>query len=78
MPNVAPVLDFMGRPITAGCTVAYPVRRGSKMWMQELLLTQVVPGETPSLGGFNNEGRKITIHNTINCVVVEPRTYPKV
>ena len=29
-----PANDFLGHPIEVGHTVVYPVRRGSKMWMQ--------------------------------------------
>lgn len=67
-----PVNDFIGRPITSGATVVYPVRRGSDMWMQRITVTQVIGGVKPSLGGFNGEGRRITIHNIKNVVVVEP------
>jgi hypothetical protein len=76
--SAAPVLDFMGREITAGSTVIYPVRRGSSMWMQEISVTQVVPGTTPTLTGFNPSGRKITLHNVGNVTVVEPRVRPAV
>lgn len=70
----------MGREITVGSTVVYPVRRGAKMWMQQIKVNQVVPGPTDpetklptaTLGGFNREGRKITLHNVSNVTVVEP------
>ncbi len=68
----APVLDFMGRAIKAGDIVCYPVRRGSSMWLSKITVTQVVPGPTPSLGGFNSDGRKFTIHNIGNVIVAEP------
>jgi hypothetical protein len=71
----APVLDFMGREITVGATVVYPVRRGSSMWMQKIKVTQVKPA---TLGGYNNEGRRITLHNIANVVVVEPLPVPTV
>lgn len=74
----APVLDFMGREITVGATVIYPVRRGSSMWMQKIKVTQVIPGETPTVGGFNPEGRRITLHNVANVTVVEPLPVPQV
>lgn len=78
MSNTAPVLDFMGREIKVNDTVCYPVRQGAKMWLQRIRVTQVVPGAAPKLGGFNNEGRKITIHKISNVVVVEPLPVPKV
>ncbi len=76
MSKLAPVLDFMGREITAGATVVYPVRRGSQMWMQELGVTQVVPGSDPTVKGFNSSGRTITLHNVKNVTVVQPRVRP--
>ena len=75
----APVIDFMGREIKANDTSVYPVRRGSSMWMQRIKVTQVVSDATGvSIGGFNGEGRKITIHNIANVVVVEPLPPPTV
>lgn len=70
------VLDFMGRGIKAGDTLIYPVRRGSSMWMQELRVTQVLPGDKPKIAGFNPEGRRITIYNIANVTVVAPRAKP--
>ena len=74
--SAAPVLDFMGREINAGSTVIYPVRRGSKMWMQELSVTQIIPGDSPTITGFNTTGRKITLHNVTNVTVVAARVRP--
>jgi hypothetical protein len=65
-------LDFLGREIVAGNTIVYPSRRGSSMWMQKLVVTQVRPGAKPELTGFNETGRRITIHNVANVTVVEP------
>lgn len=73
----APVLDFMGREITVGATVVYPVRRGSSMWMQKLRVTQVIP-VGPKIGGFNPEGRRIVLQNIANVTVVEPVPTPQV
>lgn len=61
--------DFVGIPIVAGCTVVYPVRRGSKMWLQKLSVQSVDLGK---VHGFNSEGRRVTIHNIANVVVVNP------
>lgn len=68
------VRDFMGRLIEAGCTVCYPVRRRSSMWMVEMRVQQVVThGNEPYISGYNSEGRRVTIKNLSNVVVVEPR-----
>ena len=60
----------MGREILPGCTVVYPVRRGSSMWLNKLSVTQVVRGSKPTLTGFNDTGRRVTLHNIANVVVV--------
>lgn len=61
-----PAVDFLGRTIHAGDTVVYPVRRGSKMWLAKLSVTQVLDD---SLIGFNHLGKRITIHNLKNVLV---------
>lgn len=67
--------DYMGHPIKVGCTIIYPVRRGSSMWLSQLRVQRIVDndgGKAPYLAGFNNEGRRINIHNLKNVVVVTP------
>lgn len=64
------VTDFMGREIRPGNTVCYPVRRGSSMWLVELRVQQVEPG---SVSGFNKDGRRVTVKNLNNVVVVGTR-----
>lgn len=71
--------DFIGRAIAAGNTVVYPVRRGASMWLNKLVVTQVgedgvdVNGKPRyHITGFNSDGRRITVKNLNNCVVVEP------
>jgi expansin (peptidoglycan-binding protein) len=59
-------LDFLGREIKIGDTIAYPVRRGSSMWLNKLRVTQVLP---VSVKGLNADGRWITVHNLNNVVV---------
>jgi hypothetical protein len=64
-------VDFLGRPINAGDAVVYPVRRGSEMWMNKVLVDSV--RDTPrgkAISGTNAAGRRITIRNLANCVVV--------
>jgi len=61
--------DFLGRAIAAGNTVVYPVRRGSSMWLNKLAVTQV---DDDHITGYNSDGRRITVKNLNNCVVVEP------
>jgi len=61
--------DFLDRAIMAGNTIVYPVRRGSSMWLNKLVVTQV---DAEHVTGLNSNGRWITIHNLQNCVVVNP------
>lgn len=69
------VVDCVGREIKAGCTVLYPVRRTSAMWLSRMQVQQVVPGDgkrSPYLQGFNGDGRRVSVHNLENVVVVVP------
>ena len=71
--STVPANDFLGHPIEVGHTVVYPVRRGSKMWMQKASVTEVVQHDRtqpPLLVCLNPTGRKVTIQNLDNCVVV--------
>jgi endonuclease/exonuclease/phosphatase family metal-dependent hydrolase len=61
--------DFMGREITAGCTIVYPVRRASSMWLSRMEVQQVT---AKSISGYNPEGRRVTVHKFDTVVVVEP------
>jgi len=60
--------DFLGREIKAGDLVVYPVRRGSRMWLNKLTVTQALDD---TLMGFSPEGRRIKITNLDNVVVVD-------
>jgi len=62
-----PVVDFMGREIAAGNVIVYPVRRGSLMWLNKLNVQHV---EDDKVIGYNNLGRRVTITNLANVVVV--------
>jgi hypothetical protein len=67
-------IDFLGKPIQAGCTICYPVRRGSSMWLNKLSVEAV--RSTPRgtcVSGVNGTGRRINIYNLTNCVVVEAK-----
>ena len=64
------VLDFVGNEITAGCTVCYPVRRGSNLWMNRMVVTQVAADQ---ITGQNPHNRRLThVKNLQNVVVVVP------
>ena len=56
-----PATDFMGRTIVAGQVAVYPVRRGSKMWLNKLTVTQVFDD---SITGYNNLGHTLHIRTS--------------
>ncbi|MHB9044474.1 MAG: hypothetical protein ACYC35_00915 [Pirellulales bacterium] len=69
------VKDCVGREIKAGCAILYPVRRGSRMWMSRMKVQQIVPADEkkqPYVSGFNNDGRRVNVHNLDMVVVVVP------
>jgi hypothetical protein len=68
-----PANDFLDRPIEVGHTVVYPVRRGSRMWMQKASVTEIVQHDRtqpPLLVCLSATGQKVTIQNLDHCVVV--------
>ncbi len=70
------VNDYAGHEIKAGQTIVYPVRRGSAMWLSEIKVTLVVPGSAPSVAGFNSEGRRVTVKNLKNVIIISKATQP--
>jgi len=74
------VLDFVGRVIKAGCSIVYPVRRGSDMRLHRMQVQQVVPGDgdrPPQITGFNSDGRRVNVQNVNNVVVAVPLGDPE-
>jgi len=65
----SPVRDFVGNEITPGCTVVYACRRGSSLWMERMVVTQV---ESDKLTGHKPCGRRTSITKLTNVVVVKP------
>ncbi len=65
------VVDFLDKPIRGGDTIVYPVRRGSQMWLNTLQVEAVrETGKGKFVSGSNAAGRRVTIHNLKNCIVV--------
>jgi hypothetical protein len=66
------VLDFVGKQITPGCRIAYPMRRGSKMWLSSMTVTGIVeePGGTVTIVGYASDGRRTHTKNVQTCVVL--------
>lgn len=56
--------DYRGREIYEGACLAYPVRKGSSMWMQELRVCRIIEepyknGTRPIIIGANKNGRRV-------------------
>lgn len=61
-------LDFLGHPILVGCNLVYPVRRGSRMWMNKLTVTKV---ETDAVYGYcPDTNRPVKLTNLNNTTIV--------
>jgi hypothetical protein len=60
-------VDFVGNPITPGCNICYPVRRGSNMDLKRITVTQAT---TEEINGYNSLGRRITVKNFKNVAVI--------
>ena len=64
--------DFLDKPITAGDLLVYPVRRGSQMWLNKLRVEAVrETAKGRAVSGSNDAGRRVTVHNLKNCIVVK-------
>lgn len=70
-PDMVKARDFTKREILVGNRIAYPVRQGSSMWMKTLVVRQITDGPTgPIVSGTNATGRRISVKNLKNCVIV--------
>jgi len=69
-----PIYDFGGRMIEPGDTIAYPVRRGSEMWLRSLRVSHIeVIRSTPpvyKIAGSNDTGRSVKLENPDRCVIM--------
>lgn len=74
--------DFMGREITEGATLVYPVRRMSDMWLKKITVTRILetsrrargkvePETVTAIIGLNPAGRRVTLLKADRCVIVE-------
>jgi len=61
--------DFLGRVILAGDILVYPVRKGSKMWLNRIKVTK---SEIDMVWGETSDGRDVRLTNLKNTVVVRP------
>lgn len=58
--------DFMGCEIKPGDDLVYPVRRGSKMWLNCIRVTKA---EENKVYGLNSNGRTVQLTNLKNTIV---------
>lgn len=66
--------DYLSRTIRPGDFIVYPWRRGSSLGMAQMNVTQV---NEASIVGYSPVGRRVTVKNLRNVVVVErPQTEP--
>lgn len=61
--------DFLGRSIAVNDTLIYPVRRGSRMWLNRIVVSLV---ESDTIRGTSPTGRRIELTNLNNTIVVRP------
>jgi hypothetical protein len=75
MVNEFAVKDYLGVVIQAGDTVVYPLRQGSSMWLQHLVVShiEVIRASTPvfKVCGTNSIGRMVKIDHPDRCVIVK-------
>jgi|WetSurMetagenome_2_1015567.scaffolds.fasta_scaffold122668_5 hypothetical protein len=68
-------LDFGGRIIDPGDIVAYPVRRGSKMWLKAMQVSHVdiIRSDPPcfKIVGVNENGKKVRLEKSDRCVILK-------
>lgn len=64
---MTPAVDFLGRTIVAGQTIIYPTRRGSQMWLNKLVVSQVWDDH---IVGYSPTGKLLSIKNLQNVVIV--------
>lgn len=61
--------DCLGREITAGCEVIYPIRKAYTVKMHLMTVTGTEGG---ALHGFNSSGRKVRLTNVENVCILAP------
>lgn len=62
--------DFLGRIITVDHTLVYPVRQGSRMWLNRITVTKA---DGDAVHGSNQKtGRMVKLTNLHNTIVVQP------
>jgi hypothetical protein len=67
--------DYAGNVIKTGYTVVYPVRQGSDMWLQHMVIShiEIIRAATPvfKLHGTNSDNRVVKLQHPNRCVVIK-------
>lgn len=67
--------DYFGNEILAGSTVVYPVRQGSSMWLQHMIVShiEIIRAQTPvfKLHGTNSDGKLVKLEHPERCIIRE-------
>ena len=67
-------LDYLFREIKVGDRVAYPMRRGSRMWLTTMKVENIEElGGSFLLLGVDATGRRTRTKNLENCEVINER-----
>jgi hypothetical protein len=69
-----PAIDFGREEILPGMKVAYPVRRGSEMWLRFLTVSHIetIRAAEPvfHVVGTNDTGRPVKLEHPDRCVIM--------
>jgi hypothetical protein len=66
--------DHFNNEIFEGCIIAYPVRSGSSLWIEE---ARVIGFTDEGLKIVKADGKKTRLKNTHNCFVCHAPSTPK-
>ena len=68
------VTDCIGREIKPGCSILYPVRRGSEMKLKSMKVQNeaALTLHGRCVFGFNTDGRPVYVYNLGNVMVAVP------
>lgn len=65
-------MDFLGREIRVGDVCTYPVRRGSNMWLNRVVIQRIShdPRGEPKLSGLKQDGYPVSVTSLDRVVIV--------
>ncbi len=60
------LVDYFGKAFKEGQTIAYPVRQGSRLWIESAVITKV---HENGLSAVKDTNKKVYIKNYYNCFI---------